>query len=183
MLGFMFDREMGGDGENLFLEQIPLPNPNYSISYGSGVHTKNAKISLKGFMDSVDKSEFWSYDGSLTTPPCTEGIKWTVFSDIQPISQAQLDAFKALWGQYGNARATQPLNGRDLRLVSPVSEKSKEEEVAQAAAVTFGVLFGIVTLTLIVVLALLFGKPACFNLEKTKKSDNSEKPADVPNRN
>jgi len=68
-------------------------------------------------------------------------------------------------------------------LVSPIVEKSAQEEVAEAAAVTFGVLFGVVTLTLIVVLALLFGKPSCFNLEKTKKSAKSEKPADVPNRN
>jgi len=103
VLGFMFDSELGGDGENLFLGQIPLPNPDFTQSYGKDgfgnvIHTKNAKISLKGFMDSVDKTEFWSYNGSLTTPPCTEGIKWTVFSDIQPISKTQVEAFKALWG-------------------------------------------------------------------------------------
>ena len=48
-------------------------------------------------------------------------------------------------------------------------EKSRQEEVAEAAAVTFGILFGVVLVTLIVVLALLFTKPACFNLEKSEK--------------
>ncbi|CAF5210759.1 unnamed protein product, partial [Rotaria magnacalcarata] len=27
--------------------------------------------------------DFWRYEGSLTTPPCTEGIIWTIFT--QPI--------------------------------------------------------------------------------------------------
>lgn len=42
-------------------------------------------------------TEFWSYDGSLTTPPCTEGIKWSVLKSVQPISEAQLAKFTALW--------------------------------------------------------------------------------------
>lgn len=38
---------------------------------------------------SVDASKgFWMYDGSLTTPPCTEGVKWTVMADVLTISQS-----------------------------------------------------------------------------------------------
>ena len=42
------------------------------------------------FLDSInslDLSKYWSFDGSLTTPPCTEGIKWNVIDDVQPISK------------------------------------------------------------------------------------------------
>jgi len=179
VLGFMFDRELGGSGENQFLSQILLPDPDYNNkSYGrtgSGavIHeTNSAKASLKGFLDSVDLTRFWSYSGSLTTPTCDEIVEWTVFSDVQPISQAQLESFQNLWKVdgviYGTARETLPLHGRDLRYVQPVPEKSKQEEVAESAAITFGVLFIIVLLTLIATLAVLFAKPECFGLEKSK---------------
>jgi len=38
--------------------------------------------------------DYWSYEGSLTTPPCTEGIKWSVMKQVQSMSQAQLDDIK-----------------------------------------------------------------------------------------
>jgi carbonic anhydrase len=54
----------------------------------------------------------YRYVGSLTTPPCTEGVKWAVM--VQPIqmSDAQLAAFRQLYD--GNNRPGQPLNGRVL---------------------------------------------------------------------
>ena len=30
---------------------------------------------------------YWNYMGSLTVPPCTEGVSWTIIDDAQPISQ------------------------------------------------------------------------------------------------
>ena len=51
---------------------------------------------------SVDASKgFWMYDGSLTTPPCTEGVKWTVMADVLTISQSQLNQFS--WYTKGTA--------------------------------------------------------------------------------
>jgi carbonic anhydrase len=35
----------------------------------------------------------WAYAGSLTTPPCTEGVRWHVMSTSLQVSAAQLDAF------------------------------------------------------------------------------------------
>jgi carbonic anhydrase len=45
-------------------------------------------IKLNNLLKGIDTNEFWSYPGSFTTPPCTEGINWTVLADIQPISAA-----------------------------------------------------------------------------------------------
>jgi len=96
VIGVFFDREEGGDGDNLFLEQL-----NAIFSTAAGNTRTNQKISVEGFLDSLNTKDFWSYDGSLTTPPCTEGIKWSVLKAVQPISQVQLDKYTALWA--GNA--------------------------------------------------------------------------------
>jgi carbonic anhydrase len=49
---------------------------------------------------------YWSYAGSLTTPPCTEGVTWIVLKDAVELSRAQIDAFTAI--HHNNARPLQP---------------------------------------------------------------------------
>lgn len=57
----------------------------------------------------VPKSHaYYRYSGSLTTPPCTEGVKWNILITPTTISREQLAAFPFK----GNARPIQPLNGR-----------------------------------------------------------------------
>ncbi len=54
----------------------------------------------------------YRYSGSLTTPPCSEGVAWRVAANVQPVSRAQLSALRAVLGD--NARPVQPLNHRTL---------------------------------------------------------------------
>lgn len=56
--------------------------------------------------------DFYRYYGSLTTPPCSEGVLWTVLKDPIEMSAAQIDKFKTL--VHENARPVQPLNDRFL---------------------------------------------------------------------
>jgi carbonic anhydrase len=56
---------------------------------------------------------YYAYDGSLTSAPCTEGVRWLVLKQPQTLSAAQRDALLALFPP--NARAVQPLNGRVVR--------------------------------------------------------------------
>jgi carbonic anhydrase len=53
----------------------------------------------------------YRYAGSLTTPPYTEGLRWSVFDRPLSISQAQLDRYRELFPK-PYARSPQPLNGR-----------------------------------------------------------------------
>jgi carbonic anhydrase len=58
------------------------------------------------------------YSGSLTTPPCSEGVSWNVFVKPIAMSRHQIRAFEKLFSgkefPHGNRRPLQDLNGRQL---------------------------------------------------------------------
>ncbi len=53
---------------------------------------------------------YYTYTGSLTAPPCTEGVTWIVLKTPVEISPAQIAAFARLYPH--DIRPIQPLNGR-----------------------------------------------------------------------
>lgn len=53
----------------------------------------------------------YRFSGSLTTPPCTEGVRWLVMKKPLTLSQAQLSQFVQLM-HHANNRPVQPLHGR-----------------------------------------------------------------------
>ena len=56
---------------------------------------------------------YYQFLGSLTTPPCTEGVLWMVLKTPTTISRDQLKLFAQLFPN--NARPVQALNGRPVR--------------------------------------------------------------------
>jgi carbonic anhydrase len=59
----------------------------------------------------TDRS-YWSYIGSITVPPCTEGVQWLFMQNPTELAQDQLQAFAALYAD--NARPLQPTRGRKI---------------------------------------------------------------------
>ncbi|CAB5697166.1 carbonic anhydrase [Aeromonas dhakensis] len=57
------------------------------------------------------KRDYYRFSGSLTTPPCSEGVRWLVMKQPVQVSEAQIDTFKAVM-HHPNNRPVQPLNGR-----------------------------------------------------------------------
>jgi carbonic anhydrase len=53
---------------------------------------------------------YYTFDGSLTTPPCSENVRWFVLKSPVEASRAQLKQFSARYAH--NNRPTQPLNSR-----------------------------------------------------------------------
>mmetsp|Transcript_27825 Transcript_27825/g.36210 ORF Transcript_27825/g.36210 Transcript_27825/m.36210 type:complete len:98 (+) Transcript_27825:1199-1492(+) len=71
---------------------------------------------LKLTDDSGLVHSYYTYDGSLTTPPCSEGVKWIVMESIQECSAQQLEKFQDAIGYQRNFRPIQPLHGRKIKL-------------------------------------------------------------------
>jgi carbonic anhydrase len=118
-----------GHRPNPLLDQILLNAPKTS---GEEVHTGEeanpaALFShLKGASakrGNVRVDSFYAYDGSLTTPGCTENVRWSVLADGGQVSRAAVSRFHRVISKFANYdgypnnnRPVQPLNGRVVEL-------------------------------------------------------------------
>ncbi|CAM3324131.1 carbonic anhydrase [Xenorhabdus nematophila] len=59
-----------------------------------------------------EKLEFYRFSGSLTTPPCSEGVIWMVLEQPVSASDEQIKQFRSVLLHHSNNRPVQPLNGR-----------------------------------------------------------------------
>jgi carbonic anhydrase len=58
----------------------------------------------------------YEYDGSLTTPPCSEGVHWIVMAEPVALDPAMVEAFSSVPHLKGSARPTQPLHDRRVTI-------------------------------------------------------------------
>lgn len=113
VVGFMM---VEGDHNRAFQKVL-----DYMPSEEITVTVKGVKIDAKKLLP--DDLEYYGFTGSLTTPPCSEGVKWHVLVDPIEISEEQIHQFRELailrdhdtHDFVGNYRPVQPLNGRVVR--------------------------------------------------------------------
>lgn len=67
-------------------------------------------LTLNPVMFVPGNTEFYKYSGSLTTPPCSEGVYWMVFKHPIEASAEQIEKMNEVMGE--NARPTQEINSR-----------------------------------------------------------------------
>jgi carbonic anhydrase len=60
-----------------------------------------------------EQRQYYTYMGSLTTPPCTEGVLWLVMKNPAQMSREQINVFGKLYQM--NARPVQSASGRLIK--------------------------------------------------------------------
>jgi len=78
---------------------------------------KSVEVDLSKLIEPLLPGGYYHWDGSLTTPPCTEGVDWNLFKAPLPVCQRQVDTLKSALGrtQKGvtvNNRVVQPIDDR-----------------------------------------------------------------------
>jgi carbonic anhydrase len=107
--------------DNEFLKMFwgTFDNKHYETTKDINPYTDLLPQSAEGYI-----SDYWSFSGSLTTPPCSMGASWILLKDPITISYAQLDVYKARLAHLPqtseslvNNRPVQALNGREVTLL------------------------------------------------------------------
>lgn len=116
-LHFVHQRTVDGATENAVLGvliEAGEANPAYDPIWAAQPAEEGAREPLGAVIDLTtllpDDLTTVTYEGSLTTPPCSEGISWNVLTTPVTISTKQIEAF----AHPGTARAAQELNGREV---------------------------------------------------------------------
>lgn len=94
--------------ENPFIQTVWN---NLPLEQNSSVSPPSAMLDLSTLLPAT--RSYYTYMGSLTTPPCTEDVLWLVMKQPVQVSQEQINIFSRLYRN--NARPIQPSAGRLIK--------------------------------------------------------------------
>ncbi|KAL0336925.1 UNVERIFIED_CONTAM: Alpha carbonic anhydrase 7 [Sesamum calycinum] len=103
---------------NQFLSKVLMTNIRSMID-------KKDEEKILGKTDPEDikirSKRYYRYIGSLTVPPCTEGVIWTINKKVKTVSRDQVKLLREAVHDYAeeNARPLQPKHNRDVYLYEP----------------------------------------------------------------
>ena len=101
VIGILFQEGEENEVLNTLLSHLPKEVGKQEIH-------KNENLNPAGFIP--PNTEFYKYSGSLTTPPCSEGVYWMVFKQPIQASAEQIQQMNEFMGE--NSRPVQPHNSR-----------------------------------------------------------------------
>ncbi|KAJ3402735.1 hypothetical protein HDU80_004793 [Chytriomyces hyalinus] len=98
VIGIFFDL---GDKDNIWLDQF-IDN----LPAKENATTQVPKLNMAPIISHLQNTSYFSYSGSLTTPPCSEGVLWMVAREPMDISPRQLKKLRTVMPF--NSRPVQP---------------------------------------------------------------------------
>lgn len=104
VVGIFMGKAMANPGLKSIWENLPA-------EVDRPLTKENIKINARDILPG--NSSYFYYPGSLTTPPCSEGVRWHILNQPVGVSTDQIDKFKELI--HDNSRPAQALNDRQLR--------------------------------------------------------------------
>jgi carbonic anhydrase len=94
-------------GENTTMEKIWAQMPEQA----GEKRALEERISAAGLLPA--SADYYRFNGSLTTPPCTEGVRWYVMKQPLTVSAGQVEKFRHIM-HHPNNRPVQPVYARPL---------------------------------------------------------------------
>jgi carbonic anhydrase len=105
VVAVLFDRGADNNGLKTFWDKLPKDSGE----------TRSLPKSMINATDLLPASKtYFTFNGSLTTPPCSENVRWLVLKTPVTVSKDQTTAFRKIYPL--NNRPVQPLNGRKVRV-------------------------------------------------------------------
>jgi carbonic anhydrase len=103
VIGIMFTEGAENELINALWKQIPKKAGDKVVI--------TEKLSVNNMLPVA--RDYFRFNGSLTTPPCTEGVRWLVLKNAMTISKEQVKVFTEVM-QHNNNRPVQPINARTI---------------------------------------------------------------------
>ncbi|MFI0547109.1 MAG: carbonic anhydrase [Brachymonas sp.] len=112
---FVYKNQEGGLAVVALMFQEGQANPELAKAWQHMPSQHHRAATLKRPVDIQallpEQYAFYRFSGSLTTPPCSEGVVWLVLTQTASASAAQIQQLRSAL-RHTNNRPLQPLNGR-----------------------------------------------------------------------
>ncbi|WP_456295295.1 carbonic anhydrase family protein [Vibrio sp. AK197] len=101
VISVMFDKGV----ESEFLTSLTQTMPKVGETA-----TLSTPLNVADLLPEYD--EYYRFNGSLTTPPCSEGVRWFVLKDVNKLAGSQAEKMMSVMGH--NNRPVQAVNARQI---------------------------------------------------------------------
>ncbi|XP_039992202.1 carbonic anhydrase XVb [Xiphias gladius] len=138
-LGF-FIEEMSGNATGQPASWRTLTSYLANITNSSDSVSVAPGISLDDLLDGVDRTKYYRYLGSLTTPTCNEAVVWTVFKESIKVSKDLIDLFSTTV-RVSNGSSPYTINVyRNLQPAQPVTTQPASSSTSSTTCYSLGLM-------------------------------------------